>query len=239
MARLRKTIKPHIEKYKEQIKRLEEREIKDVDFQQLEKNISKFLKEVAIQNNSDKVTIQNNETLTLTPNRGTTEEQEKILFTHKVSYLYGTYSFDWRTTLLDNPFNNWWEYFKREFRFVMDFEKADTYVKEVFGESYKGSASKGRFSISPDPKKAIIKKKSQLVFEYIQDFLTKEEIEFSVDENKIIIDMNQFKDFTNLKELKEKEEIEKQELLKQQIESEIEKKQQELENLKNKLASAN
>ena len=51
--------------------------------------------------------------------------------------------------------------------------------------------------------------------------------------------MNQFKDFTNLKELKEKEEIEKQELLKQQIEVEIEKKQQELENLKNKLASAN
>ena len=239
MARLRKTIKPHIEKYKEQIKRLEEREIKDVDFQQLEKNISKFLKEVAIQNKSDKVTIKNNETLALTPYRGTTEEKEKILLTQKVSYLDGTYSFDWRTTLLDNPFNNWGEYFKREFRFVMDFKKADTYVKELFGESYKGSARKGWFSISPDPKKAIIKEKSQLVFEYIQDFLSKEEIEFSVDENKIIIDMNQFKDFTNLKELKEKEEIEKQELLKQQIEVEIEKKQQELENLKNKLASAN
>ena len=57
--------------------------------------------------------------------------------------------------------------------------------------------------------------------------------------NYTIIDMNQLKDFTNLKELKEKEEIEKQELLKQQIEVEIEKKQQELENLKNKLASAN
>jgi hypothetical protein len=239
MARLRKTIKPHIEKYKEQIKRLEDREIKEVDFQQLEKNVSKFLKEVAIQNNFDKVTIQNNETLSLTPYRGTLEEQQKILLTNKVGYLYGTYSFDWRTTLLDNPFNNWGEYFKREFRFVMDFEKADTYVKELFGESYKGSASKGRFSISPDPKKAIIKEKSQLVFEYIQDFLTKEEIEFSVDENKIIIDMNQFKDFTNLKELKEKEEIEKQELLKQQMESEIEKKQQELENLKKQLASTN
>ena len=163
MARLRKTIKPHIEKYKEQIKRLEEREIKEVDFQQLEKNVSKFLKEVAIQNNFDKVTIQNNETLSLTPYRGTLEEQQKILLTNKVGYLYGTYSFDWRTTLLDNPFNNWGEYFKREFRFVMDFEKADTYVKELFGESYKGSASKGRFSISPDPKEAIIKEKSQLV----------------------------------------------------------------------------
>lgn len=90
------------------------------------------------------------------------------------------------------PFS--YRYLKNELRFKnMDFERADEYIKEIFGVDYTGSARQNS-SINFNPYKTYLDLNyKDLVFNSIREYLTQNEIIFTETENQIAIDFSQFR----------------------------------------------
>lgn len=240
MARARKSIKPHLEKYNSFVENVQAREFTRRNIDVIE-TITKILKQAAKESYNKKLKIVFDNTLVRINDYYL---KDKIALSHNTSFYSGegkSITFSWMTKPDDlTGYYNWNEYFKKEFRFVMDFEKADEYAKEIFGKEFTATAGKGNFSIYPHPCSKNVKTQNEALLNEIVKFLNNEKIEFEIEKDfrenpTISIDFKQFFDFEEIE--KEQQEIfEKEELEKElQILKEIEEKKKELEKLMAKI----
>lgn len=235
MARVRKSIKPHLEKYNSFVKKVQAREFtrKNIDVVGV---VEEFITQAAKESYDKKLKITFNNSLDRSNNYYLKDEIQ--LSYNSRSYLdEKKMSFDWTTQLDDlQGYYNWNEYFKKEFRFVMDFENADEYAKEIFGKEYTASARKGYFSINPSPFSKNVNAQNEILLNEVVDFLRNEEIEFEieVDNSKnptISIDFKQFFNIEEIDKESKDETVEELNNKQAQILKEIEIKKKELEAL--------